>query len=95
MKQAQTEERMRMPHLLSMSERNELGVTGVLDVDSFDDLTVVADTEQGQLTIKGRDLHIQRLCVETGDLTVTGRIESLTYIDAPTRSGGFFGKLFR
>ncbi len=95
MKQAQTEERIKMPHLVSMSERNELGVTGVLDVDSFDDLTVVAYTEQGQLTIRGRELRIQRLCVETGDLTVAGTIESLTYADAPAHSGGFFGKLFR
>ncbi len=95
MKQPQTEERRKMPHLVSMSERSNLGVSGVLDVDSFDDMTVVIYTELGELTVKGQGLRIQRLSIETGDLTLEGEIDSLTYAQVHTRSGGFFGKLFR
>ena len=95
MKQPQTEPRQPMPHLLTLSERHALTVSGVRDVSSFDDLTVAADTEQGLLTVKGSELHISRLNIETGDLTVEGQIESLAYSRAPSQSGGFFGKLFR
>jgi hypothetical protein len=49
----------------------------------------------GELTVKGQGLRIQRLSIETGDLTLEGEIDSLTYAQVHTRSGGFFGKLFR
>lgn len=95
MKRPQEEERPKMPHLISMSDRSNLSVTGVLDVDSFDDVTIVVYTEGGQLTVKGRDLHICRLSIESGDLTVAGTVDSLTYAESKSRSGGFFGNLFR
>ena len=84
-----------MPHLLSLSERRALSVSGVQDVDSFDETTVIVYTEQGELTVKGTGLHINRLNIETGDLTMEGHVESLTYTDVHSRNGGFFGKLFR
>ncbi|MBQ9861012.1 MAG: sporulation protein YabP [Clostridia bacterium] len=84
-----------MPHLLNLSERRVLSVSGVQDVDSFDETTVVIYTEQGELTVKGTGLHINRLNIETGDLTLEGHVESLVYTELHTRSGGFFGKLFR
>lgn len=83
-----------MPHILNLSERSQLSATGVRDVDSFDDTAVIVHTEQGELTIKGSELHISRLNVETGDLTVEGRIDSLSYAELRAR-GGWFGKLFR
>ncbi len=84
-----------MPHLLTLSERRMLSVSGVQDVDSFDDTMVILYTEQGELTVKGTGLHINRLDIETGDLTMEGHVESLLYTEVHTRSGGFFGKLFR
>lgn len=84
-----------MPHLVSLSERRALSVSGVQDVDSFDETTVIIYTELGELTVKGIGLHINRLNIETGDLTMEGAVESLTYTDVHNRSGGFFGKLFR
>lgn len=83
------------PHLITLSERRVLTVSGVQDVDSFDEMTTVIYTEQGELTVKGNGLHITRLNIETGDLTLDGTVESLTYTDVRNRSGGFFGKLFR
>ena len=47
------------------------------------------------LTVKGQGLHINRLNVETGDLTLEGTIDSLTYAEVHSRSGGFFGRLFK
>lgn len=84
-----------MPHLLSLSERRMLSVSGVQDVDSFDETAVIIYTEQGELTVRGTGLHINRLNIETGDMTMEGHIDSLVYAEVNSRSGGFFGKLFR
>ena len=84
-----------MPHVLTLSDRRSLTVSGVTDVDSFDEMTVVIYTVQGELTVKGMALHITHLNVETGDLMLEGQIDSLTYADMKVHAGGFFGKLFR
>lgn len=84
-----------MPHHLILEDRRALTVSGVSDVDSFDDLTVIVYTDIGELTVKGEGLHINRLNIETGELTLEGQVHSLTYTDVPARSGGFFGRLFK
>ena len=95
MKQNSKQEERSMPHVISLSDRRALSVSGVQDVDSFDETTIVIYTVQGELTVKGNDLLINRLNIESGDLTMEGTVESLTYTDVRERSGGFFGKLFR
>lgn len=95
MKQNNKQEERSIPHLISLSDRRALSVSGVQDVDSFDETTITVYTVQGELTVKGRDLHINRLNIESGDLTMEGVVESLIYTDVRERSGGFFGKLFR
>lgn len=83
-----------MPHQLMLEDRRCLTLSGVSDVDSFDETTVVVYTDMGELTVKGEGLHIGRLNVETGDLRVEGRVQSLTYAESAER-GGFFRRLFR
>lgn len=83
-----------MPHQVMLEERRCLTLTGVSDVDSFDETTVVVYTDMGELTVKGEGLHIGRLNVESGDLRVEGHIQSLTYAE-PAERGGFFRRLFR
>lgn len=83
------------PHQVIMENRNTLSVSGVSDVDSFDGLAVVVYTDLGELTVRGNGLQIQRLNVETGDLSLTGTIDSLTYAEHSSRRGGLFGRLFR
>ncbi len=84
-----------LPHTLCLTDRRALSVTGVRDVDSFDEQTVVIYTDLGELTVKGTGLHINRLTIETGDLSLEGMVESLYYTEPRTHSGGVFGKLFR
>lgn len=83
-----------MPHNLVLEDRRLLTVSGVSDVDSFDENTVVAYTSLGELTVRGRGLHIRRLDLESGSLSLEGYVDTLSYSDA-TRSGGFFGRLLR
>ncbi len=84
-----------MPHNLILEDRKMLTVTGVSDVDSFDEQTVAVFTELGELTIRGTDLHINRLSVETGELTVEGKISALIYSEEQPKSTGFFSRVFR
>ena len=84
-----------LPHTLTLKDRNLLTVSGVSDVDAFDETEAVLYTSMGQLTVKGEGLHMQQLCVETGDLTVTGTVKELLYTDIRARSDTFFRKLFR
>ncbi len=84
-----------MPHNLVLEDRRMLTVSGVSDVDSFDEETVVVFTDLGELTIRGANLHINRLSVEVGELTVEGKIAALIYSDDTPKNSGFFSKVFR
>ena len=74
-----------IPHQLMLEDRQRLTVSGVSDVDSFDDTAIVVYTDMGELTIKGEGLHISRLNVETGDLKVEGSVQALTYAEPAVR----------
>ena len=84
-----------MPHNLVLEDRRMLTVSGVSDVDSFDEETVVVFTDLGELTVRGTNLHINRLSVEAGELTVEGNIAALIYSDDSPKNSGFFSKVFR
>ena len=68
-------------HKLVMQNRQSMSVTGVLDVIAFDLKEILLETSQGMLTIKGNDLHINRLSVEKGNLDVEGKVDALLYSD--------------
>ena len=86
-------ERGTMPHQVILQDRGELELTGVSDVDSFDDSTVLVYTSLGQLTVKGKELRVRRLDLEGGNLSLAGQVDSLVYTQAV--SGGFFSRLLR
>lgn len=87
--------RPQVPHQVIMENRQTLSVSGVSDVDSFDGQAVVAYTALGELTVRGNGLQILRLNVETGDLSLTGEIDALTYSSQPSSHGGKWKRLFR
>ena len=83
------------PHTLTSADRKTLALTGIVDVDSFDEREIIAYTDLGGLTVAGEGLHISRLSLGSGDLEIDGHIRSLTYTDASGRKKGLLGKLFR
>lgn len=87
---------IKMPHNVIMEDRKTITVSGVSDVDSFDEQAVIVFTDMGELTIKGENLHINRLSLEVGELMVEGDIYGLSYSDnKPQQNGGFWSKVFR
>lgn len=91
----QQADRITLPHNLVLENREKLSLTGVTDVDSFDESTIVAYTDCGELTIGGENLHICKLNIEDGELKIEGNISSLNYLSNKPKSGGLFAKVFR
>ena len=83
-------------HRLSLKGRKELSVSGVSDVDSFDERMIIAETKLGELTIKGEGLKILSLNTEMGEMSVEGsNISSLAYTGERTENTGFFKRIFK
>ncbi len=82
-------------HKITLLDRNRLEITGVEEVESFDEGTIIMSTNRGELTVRGEGLHIGTLSLEGGALKVDGTVESLTYEDTPEDRGGLLSRLFR
>ena len=89
------EDMMGMEHRLELVGRERLVVTGVEEVDRFDEEEIVMRTTAGTLIVGGADLHIGKLNLEGGELHVDGSIHTLLYEDnAPAGQGGLLRRLF-
>ena len=84
------------PHSIVWRERMQGSVTGVTDVLSFDENSVILETEQGMLTIRGKNLHIGRLMLEQGEVDMEGTVESIVYSGSGlARKGSLIRRMFR
>ncbi len=83
-------------HSIKMTGREKMFSTGVEDVESFDDDKIIAYTTDGQMTVKGAELRINRLSIEDGEIEIEGIIDSIEYQDTHKTSGsGIWGKIFK
>lgn len=83
-------------HNVIMENRKALTISGVNDIDSFDERIIVLFTELGELTVKGHNLHINRMSVETGELVMEGEIASLQYGEGERRApSNMLARLFK
>ena len=86
------------PHRITIQNRSSGTITGIVDVVSFDENTIVLDTDQGLLTIKGNGLHVSRLTLEKGEVDIEGRIDSMAYsevTDFHKAGASLLGRLFK
>ena len=82
---------------LLLENRNKLNISGVLDVLSFDDQIVIVETKLGLLTVKGDNLRINKLSIDTSEVIVEGDIISLIYSqkELDKKGEGFLSKIFK
>lgn len=73
------EKKIIQKHTVIMDERNKISLTGILDVFAFDEENIVTETELGMLTIRGGNLHVNKLNLEKGELEVDGELDSIAY----------------
>ena len=82
---------------LVLENRGKLSVSGVNDVLSFDDQVVMVDTELGLLTVKGENIRINKLSLDTAEVIIEGEISSLSYSQKKQEknSGTLLSKIFK
>ena len=82
---------------LILESRQKLSISGVLDVLSFDDQIVIVETELGLLNVKGENLRINKLSIDTSEVIIEGDIYSLLYSDKSSDKKGnsLIGKIFK
>lgn len=81
-----------LPHTLQLKERRSLTMSGVTEVVSFDESTVVLQTSLGTLIVQGRELQLKTLSLEGGQVAVDGAVSALIYEEP--RTGGWRQRLF-
>ena len=81
-------------HHLELQGRERLTVTGVEDVERFDETGIVMSTCAGTLVVTGEGLHIGKLSLDGGEMQVDGHIDAVTYEDTEVRQGSFLSRLF-
>lgn len=82
---------------LVLESREKLNISGALDVLSFDDQIVIVQTHLGLLTVKGEDLRISKLNIDSEEVIVDGTISSMSYSDKniEKKDNGFLGRIFK
>ena len=86
---------IKLVHNIIIESRKTVNISGVLDVESFDEQTIKLKTSEGSLDIKGEGLQIEKINIESGEMLLKGRMDSFAYSRDEQSDGGFFGKLFR
>lgn len=81
-------------HHVILEGRQSLSISGVEDVESFDEESIIMRTIKGILVVRGENLHIEKLSLDGGDVKVEGDVDSLTY-EEETVTGSFLARLFR
>lgn len=86
-------------HKVNMLDRKSITLSGINDVLSFDEAEVLLDSNQGMLSIKGEQLHVNRLSLEKGEVDVDGRIDSVVYkgehLEKTKKGSNMLARLFR
>lgn len=85
------------PQKVSLLNRNVGTITGVQEVQGFNETEISLDTDLGQLVIRGTGLHVTSLNLEKGEVEIDGMIDALNYVNKKeaASAGGLFGRLFR
>lgn len=86
---------IKKPHTLELKDRKNLLLSGVCDVESFDDELIILNTELGTLHIQGKNLHISKLNLTSGEVNVDGLIVALVYTGDSKSKKGLMAKIFK
>ncbi|PQD93961.1 sporulation protein YabP [Pradoshia eiseniae] len=84
-------------HDISMKGRKLLDISGVKQVESFDNEEFLLETVMGYLAVRGQNLQMKNLDVDKGIVSIKGKVFEITYLDenGGEKAKGFFGKLFK
>lgn len=72
-------------HIINIDNRQKIDITGVIDVITFNEQSVILNTVLGELSIKGKNMKVNKLNVDNGDMSIEGEMQSLTYVSKEIR----------
>lgn len=78
-----------------IEDRTNIAISGVEQVDSFNENTIILSTIKGGISIKGEGLNVSKLNLDEGNVKITGVINSLTYISKEGAPKNLMGKIFK
>lgn len=83
-------------HTLIIEQRSRVRVSAVKNTERFSDSQVLVYTECGDLLIKGSNLEVESCSETTGDMELSGKIDSVTYVSENYHiPDNFLSRLFR
>ena len=88
------DERKTQSHALSLENREKMTLSGVVDVESFDEDSMVIETNMGTVLLSGSGMHILKYNVDGGELVIEGEIDAFEYSDAVSGKKGWFARIF-
>lgn len=86
---------VQIPHNLVLEGRRKLSLTGIADVESFNEQEVVMAAGGCTVIVRGENLHMEKLSVDNGDVIITGRIDGVEYEEGAPGREGFFSRFFK
>ena len=79
-----------------VENRSKVTITGVEQVESFNENTIVLITIKGGIIIKGEGLNVGKLNIDDGNIKIDGIINGITYSDKNlSQKGNIIGKIFK
>ena len=80
-------------HDICIYSRKRAEMSGILEVESFQDTAIDLLCDFGSLSVEGEALKIDSFSVETGRITISGTITGLYYYEkAKPGKGGLFAR---
>lgn len=81
---------------ISVENRETIRITGVTDVNGFDENYIDLSTELGDILLRGTGLKIGKLSLEQHEFLVSGYFYSCSYDDQKeTKKTGILRRIFR
>lgn len=90
-----TQNQTTTPHSLILEQRKKLSLSGVRDVELFEEERVLLQTTMGKLTLQGSNFKMGSFNAQTGDLSVTGDLYALVYTNDSAKREGFLSRVFK
>lgn len=89
-------EDIKKEHKISVENREKISISGVIDVESFDENEIILYTTDGAVNLFGEEFKINKLNVDSGDVEIEGFINEIKYTgEDKSEKGGFWSKIFR
>ena len=82
-------------HQITLFDREEMTIDGVLSLGSYDEKEIVMETEQGMLIVKGEGLNIKQLNLDKSNVIVDGLVKTITYDDAVHAKKGLLDRFLK